>query len=61
MPEVVMMNGIQYLKTESSIDHGKDGITHVTVYDPCITERQKLRRREHLKSVCEDMIRRGLA
>lgn len=59
MGEIVHINGKAYIKTEYAIEHGKDGTTRVTVYDPCITEESQQKRREAIVRKCEALIRQG--
>mgnify|MGYP000933601254 CR=1 FL=1 len=61
MPEIVIRDGKEYIKREYSIDHGKDGCTTVTVYDPCISEESQQKRRDALVKTCLSLIKRGLA
>lgn len=47
--------------TTYEVDFGqKNGVAHVTVYDPCITEEAQQKRREALLRLCEEQIRRGM-
>lgn len=50
--EIVERNGKKYIRTEFTIDHGKDGVTRVEVLDPCITEESQRLRREALVQKC---------
>lgn len=50
-----------YITTEYTVDFGpKNGVAHVTVHDPCITDEARQRRREAIVAECEKLIRRGL-
>ena len=57
--ELVEEDGKPYIKTVRQIDWGKAGVSTVTVMDPCCTPEAQERRREHLRKVCEDLVRRG--
>lgn len=62
MDEFVMHNGKLCRKTTYSVDFGpKNGVAHVNVYDPCITEEAQRKRREAILRLCEEQIRRGMA
>ena len=52
-------DGVTYAVSEYGVDFGKAGTARVTVYDPCITEEAKQRRRAALLRKCEELIRRG--
>lgn len=54
--EIVERNGKKYIRTEFTIDHGKDGVTRVEVLDPCITEESQRKRREALIKQCQEMM-----
>lgn len=57
----VVKDGVTYAVIEYSVDFGKAGTAKVTVYDPCIDEAARQRRRERLLQKCEEQIRRGLS
>lgn len=61
MTVTVERNGVTYNVSEYSVDFGKAGTARVTVYDPCIDEEARQRRRERLLQKCEEQIRRGLS
>lgn len=61
MPEIVVRDGKEYIKSEYNIDHGKDGCTRIAVLDPCISAESQQKRREKLQQVCLSLIERGLA
>lgn len=60
MGEIIVENGVEYIRRTYYVDHGKAGTTTVVVYDPCITEEAQQRRREAIVRKCEELIRRGL-
>ena len=49
----------KFIKSYYEIDHGKDGITKITVWDPCITQEQQEKRRQALLATFYDLVRRG--
>lgn len=57
--ELVERDGKQYIKSVRKIDFGKDGVCTVNLYDPCCTPEAQERRRERLREVCADLVRRG--
>lgn len=58
---IIMKDGKPYRVTSYEVDFGpKNGVDHVTVYDPCITEEAQQKRREAIVRTCQDLIRRGL-
>ena len=58
---IIMKDGKPYRVTSYEVDFGpKNGVAHVTVYDPCITEEARQKRREAIVRTCQDLIRRGL-
>lgn len=49
-----------YITTTYTVDFGpKNGVAHVTVHDPCVTEEARQRRRDAIVATCEELIRRG--
>lgn len=59
---IIEKNGKAYSVSTYSVDFGpQNGVAHVTVYDPCITEEAQRKRREALVRTCQEQIRRGLA
>ena len=57
----VWKDGKQYRVSTYEVDFGpKNGVAHVTVYDPCISEEAQQKRREAIVAKCQDLIRRGL-
>lgn len=58
---IVEHDGKPCLVTTYTVDFGpKNGTAHVTVYDPCITEEAKQKRREALLRKCEELYRKGI-
>ena len=57
--ELVERDGKQYIKSVRKIDFGKDGVCTVNLYDPCCTPEAQERRRERLRQICVDLVRRG--
>lgn len=57
--EIVERNGKRYIRTEFTIDHGKDGVTRVEVLDPCISEAAQQARREALARKCLELMKYG--
>lgn len=58
---LVMRDGKLCRKITYEVDFGpKNGTSHVTVYDPCITEEAQQRRRQAIVDKCSDLMRRGL-
>lgn len=58
---IIMKDGKPYRVTSYEVDFGpKNGVAHVMVYDPCITEEAQQKRREAIVRTCQDLIRRGL-
>ena len=57
---IVHIDGKAYIRTEYTVDHGRDGVTRVEVLDPCITEEAQQKRREAIQRKCQELIRRGL-
>lgn len=60
MGDIVIQDGIAYIRTEAYVDFGKAGTAHAVVLDPCITKEAQQRRREDMVRKCQDLIRRGL-
>lgn len=59
---IIEKDGKPHSVSTYNIDFGpKNGVAHVTFYDPCITEEAQQKRREALVRICQDQIRRGLA
>lgn len=57
--EVVEKNGVPYIRSIRKIDFGKAGVATVYLMDPCLTPEAQERRRQRLKDVCADLVRRG--
>ncbi|WP_297711074.1 hypothetical protein [Dysosmobacter sp.] len=61
MDDIIIEDGKQYRVTHYSVDFGpKNGVAHVTVYDPCISEESQQKRREAIVRKCQELIRRGM-
>lgn len=61
MDDIIIEDGKQYRVTHYSVDFGpKNGVAHVTVYDPCISEESQKKRREAIVRKCQELIRRGM-
>lgn len=57
--EMVEENGVRYIKKVCAVDFGRAGTARVVVKDPCCTEEEQEQRRQHIRRVCEDLVRRG--
>lgn len=58
---VVERDGKPYQVSTYRVEFGpKNGAAHVTVYDPCISEAARKRRREAVARKCEGLIQQGL-
>ena len=58
---IVEHDGKLCRKTTYEVDFvSKNGVAHVTVYDPCITEEAQQKRREAILRLCEEQIRKGM-
>ena len=57
--EVVERDGKKYIRSVRKVDFGKDGVATVYLMDPCLTPEAQERRRQRLKDVCADLVRRG--
>ncbi|WP_312943029.1 hypothetical protein [Oscillibacter sp.] len=50
-----------FITTEYTVDFGpKNGVAHVTVHDPCMTEEARRRRQDAIVAKCKELMRRGL-
>ena len=59
---IIIKDGKPYRVISYSVDFGpKNGVAHVTVYDPCISEEAQQRRREAIVKKCQELMQRGLA
>ena len=58
---IIMKDGKPFRVTSYEVDFGpKNGVAHVTVYDPCITPEARQKRREAIVRKCQELIARGL-
>ena len=58
---IVEKNGKPYQVTTYCVDFGpKNGIAHVTVYDPCVTDVSRERRREAIARRCQELMQNEL-
>lgn len=58
---IIMKDGKPYRVTSYEVDFGeKNGVAHVTVYDPCITEEAQQKRREAIVRKCQELMARGM-
>mgnify|MGYP007076316894 CR=1 FL=1 len=58
---IIMKDGKPFRVTSYEVDFGpKNGVAHVTVYDPCITPEAQQKRREAIVHKCQELIARGL-